>query len=138
AERPTVHAWISRLAIRSATPEGSMDELSGGNQQKVVLARCLLAEPLVLILDEPTQGVDVGAIADIHERVRAISINASVVVCSSDSYELVSLCDEVLVLQRGQIVGHLVDDDVNEAELDRLQLMSARIERAATVEGSSQ
>lgn len=111
-----------------------MDTLSGGNQQKVILARCLHVAPKALILDEPTQGVDVGAVMDIHARIRAIAAETSVVVCSSDSLELESLCDEVIVLQRGRVVGRLVGDDITEANLDRLQLATLT---TATGPGSS-
>ncbi len=122
SERPGVRKWISQLGIRSATPEGSIDTLSGGNQQKVILARCLLVKPRVLILDEPTQGVDVGAVLDIHSRIREIAADSAVLVCSSDSLELESLCSEVVVLQRGRVVGRLVGAEITEENLDRLQL----------------
>lgn len=134
SEAADVRRWISQLEIRSATPEGGMDTLSGGNQQKVILARCLHVAPKALILDEPTQGVDVGAVMDIHARIRAIAAETSVVVCSSDSLELESLCDEVIVLQRGRVVGRLVGDDITEANLDRLQLATLT---TATGPGSS-
>ena len=123
-EAGIVRNWISKLSIRSATPEGAISTLSGGNQQKVVLARCLNVKPRALILDEPTQGVDVGAVAEIHERIREISHHAAVVVCSSDSYELTSLCTEVIVLQRGHVVGHLHGDDITETNLHHLQLVT--------------
>ncbi len=122
SERPDVRRWIKQLGIRSATPEGGMDTLSGGNQQKVILARCMHARPRILVLDEPTQGVDVGAIMDIHARIREIATESAVLVCSSDSLELASLCDEVVVLQRGQVVDRLVGDQITEENLDRLQL----------------
>jgi len=121
-EKAEVTAWISSLTIRGATTEGSMSTLSGGNQQKVILARSLNVKPKVFVLDEPTQGVDVGAVADIHSRIREVSHESSVVVCSSDSYELTALCTEVLVLQRGLVVGHLRGTDVTESNLDHLQL----------------
>ena len=71
SERPAVSHWINELKIRSARPERRMDTLSGGNQQKVILARCLHVKSRVMVLDEPTQGVDIGAVAEIHARVRA-------------------------------------------------------------------
>lgn len=122
SERPAVNHWISELKIRSARPERRMDTLSGGNQQKVILARCLHVKSRVLVLDEPTQGVDIGAVAEIHARIRELAAETSVLICSSDSLELASLCDEVIVLQRGRVVGHLVGDEVTEHNLDRLQL----------------
>ena len=122
SERTQVWRWIKQLGIKSATPEGGIDTLSGGNQQKVVLARCMALAPRVLILDEPTQGVDVGAVFDIHARIREIAAESAVLVCSSDSLELASLCDEVIVLQRGYVVGRLVGSEITEDNLDRMQL----------------
>jgi ribose transport system ATP-binding protein len=127
-ERAAVRDWISRLAIRGASAEGSVNTLSGGNQQKVLLARCLNVKPRLIILDEPTQGVDVGVVAEIHALIRELARVSTVVVCSSDSLELASLCSDVLVLQRGRIVGHLVGDDVTESKLDHLQLSQSRLD----------
>jgi ribose transport system ATP-binding protein len=122
AERAQVDGWIEKLAIRGATADGSINTLSGGNQQKVILARCLSVKPKLLVLDEPTQGVDIGAKAEIHSLVREASSASAVVVCSSDNYELASLCTEVLVLHRGRLVGHLFGEAITEQNLDRMQL----------------
>jgi ribose transport system ATP-binding protein len=124
-ERRTVADWLQRLEIRGATVDGDIMVLSGGNQQKAVLARCLMVQPKALVLDEPTQGVDVGAAAQIHAIVKDVSRTSSVVVCSSDNYELAELCTEVIVLRRGRVVGHLKGDEVSESTLDRLELAGA-------------
>ena len=96
--------WVGELDVRPAEPEKLVTELSGGNQQKVVMARWLRVEPRVLVLDEPTQGVDVGSKADIHRLVDAAAASgAAVVVCSTDTDELARLATEVVVLRRGRV-----------------------------------
>jgi ABC-type sugar transport system ATPase subunit len=95
-----------------------MDLFSGGNQQKVVLAKWLRNEPSVLLLDEPTQGVDVGAKASIYELVaRAADQGAGVVISSSDTKELALLCDRVIVMRDGRVVAELSRDELTEARM---------------------
>ncbi|HTQ91900.1 MAG TPA: sugar ABC transporter ATP-binding protein [Streptosporangiaceae bacterium] len=117
AERSDVAKWLERLDVRPREPEFTMADLSGGNQQKVVLARWLRLEPKVLVLDEPTQGVDVGAKSDIHKLVdEAAAQGTAVLVASTDHEELVRLCHRVLVFRRGRIAdeifGGRMDHDV--------------------------
>jgi ABC-type sugar transport system ATPase subunit len=96
--------------------------LSGGNQQKVVIARWLLDKPKVLILDEPSRGVDVGARAEVHRVIRDLAATGTaVLVISSDNEELVALCDRVVVLAEGQVSGELVGEQITE---DRLVSLS--------------
>ena len=103
-----------------------MLELSGGNQQKVVLARCLRSRPAVLLLDEPTQGVDVGARAAINKRIRqAADDGVAVLVCTSDEDELAELCDRVIVLFRGQITAELSGDSMTPRNLSHASLGEA-------------
>lgn len=103
-----VSAWLGRLGVRPSRPEFAMNALSGGNQQKVVLARWLRQEPPVLVLDEPTQGVDVGAKTDIHGLIdTAAHRDTAVLVLSTDHEELARLCHRVLVLRSGRIVEEL-------------------------------
>ncbi|HZJ64649.1 MAG TPA: ATP-binding cassette domain-containing protein [Kofleriaceae bacterium] len=95
-----------------------MSSLSGGNQQKVVIARTLLSEPRLVIADEPTQGVDVGARAEIYRILREVSAaGIPVIVSSSDAKELEGLCDEVVVMSRGKRIETLTGDDVNEERM---------------------
>ncbi len=97
--------------------------LSGGNQQKVVLAKWLLAEPQVLILDEPTRGIDVGAKSEIYQLVRELADRgAGVLIVSSDLEELVGLCDRILVMNRGRITGEFGHD-----EFDRERILNAAL-----------
>jgi len=113
--------WIRRpeedRAVRSLTREFRLSApslaapvrtLSGGNQQKVYLARCLLPEPRVLLLDEPTRGIDVGAKADIYELMRAwVVAGIAILLITSEMDELLTLCDRILVMRSGRIVAEL-------------------------------
>ncbi|HEY3737510.1 MAG TPA: sugar ABC transporter ATP-binding protein [Jatrophihabitans sp.] len=106
AERSDTHAAIERYQVKVAGPEAYFATMSGGNQQKVVLARWLELAPRLLLLDEPTQGVDVGARAAIHQLVRqAAASGAAVLLVSSDPQELVDACDRVLGMHDGRITG---------------------------------
>ena len=87
--------------------------LSGGNQQKLVLAKWLEAEPSTLLLDDPTRGVDVGAKAEMHELIRMAGAGAAVLLCSTDLDELVAVCDRVLVFRRGRIAAELARSDLD-------------------------
>lgn len=107
-EKSDVARWLSKLGVHAFGSEQVMATLSGGNQQKIVLARWLRRNPRVLVLDEPTQGVDVGAKAEIHALVdQAASAGTAVLVTSTDNDELARLCDRVLVLVNGRIVQEL-------------------------------
>jgi len=107
-ERKVVQSTIERFDIRPADPSRLIRTLSGGNQQKVVLAKWLARSPRLLILDEPVQGIDVGAKADIFTRLRATADDGTaVLVIDSDFENLAELCDRVLVLRQGRIVGEL-------------------------------
>ncbi len=101
--------------------------LSGGNQQKVILARWLLAEPAVLILDEPTRGIDVGARAEIYRLINeAAARGAGVLVISSELEELIGLCDRILVLERGEVRDELARPEFDRERILRAALPSSR------------
>jgi ribose transport system ATP-binding protein len=124
-ERDAVSASLSELDVKTASPESTVSSLSGGNQQKVVMARALLSEPLILIADEPTQGVDVGARAEIYRILREISASGiPVVVNSSDAMELEGLCDRVIVMSRGHVVDTLEGEALTEANMIRAAVSS--------------
>jgi ribose transport system ATP-binding protein len=108
AERRDGLEAMRRFGIGAAGVDAPFESLSGGNQQKAILARWLRHDPAVVLLDEPTQGVDVAARAEVHELVRAaIRAGAAAVIASSDFAELAALSDRVLVLVRGRAVGEL-------------------------------
>jgi ABC-type sugar transport system ATPase subunit len=104
-ERRAVEAQFAALRVR-ATPESPTAALSGGNQQKLVLAKWLAADCDVLLLDEPTRGVDVGAKAEIHAWIdRLASQGSAVLLISSELPELLALSSRVLVLRAGRVAG---------------------------------
>lgn len=110
-----VHETLSSLSIKAPSLEAPVSALSGGNQQKVVMARALLSNPVIILADEPTQGVDVGARSELYEILRNASAEGiPVVVASSDAKELEGLCDTVYVLSRGQVVKTLQDGENRE------------------------
>jgi ribose transport system ATP-binding protein len=118
-ERSRVRAWVDKLGIRmSGDIEQEVRFLSGGNQQKVMLARWLEANTKILILDEPTWGVDVGARADIYSWLRQLKEQGlAILVVSSDMQEVMGLSDRILVMSRGRITGEFAGDTVTQAQL---------------------
>ena len=108
AEWQLVRDYFKRLGVRTNNPDAPVAGLSGGNQQKVVLARWLAANTRVLILDEPTRGVDVGAKAEIHALINELAAQGTaVVLISSELPELLSLSTRILVLREGRLVGEV-------------------------------
>ena len=102
--------------------------LSGGNQQKVVLAKWLLAEPKVLILDEPTRGIDVGARFEIYQLIRQLADRgAGILVISSEIEELIGISDRILIMRRGDIVGEFGRD-----QFDREAILAAALNTKST------
>jgi ABC-type sugar transport system ATPase subunit len=98
-----------------------MKALSGGNQQKALLARWVLAEPRVAIFDEPTRGVDIGAKESIYEIIESLTAEGlATVVISSELEELVRLCDRVYAVYEGRIVGELAGADITQEALGHL------------------
>jgi ribose transport system ATP-binding protein len=126
AEREFARTAVAELGVRTPGTESPVESLSGGNQQKVLMAGVLRRDPRVLLVDEPTQGVDVGAKSEIYALLRdhARERGTSVVVVSSDGIELAGLCDRVLVFSRGQVVRELTGDDVTEARITEAMLTS--------------
>ena len=117
-ELAQVKSTFASLAVKAPGLEAPILSLSGGNQQKVVMSRALLSEPGFIIADEPTQGVDVGARAEIYRILRDVSASGTpVIVNSSDAAELEGLCDKVIVLSRGHVVETLAGEDVTEERI---------------------
>jgi ABC-type sugar transport system ATPase subunit len=116
--RTDVAEWVDHLDVQPPLLDRRMEKFSGGNQQKAVLARWLRTEPKVLLLDEPTQGVDIGAKASIYARVAEAAANGmAILVASSDADELAHLCDRVLVMRAGTVSTELAGDALTEERL---------------------
>jgi ribose transport system ATP-binding protein len=133
-EVKAVHDTLTSLSIKAPGLEAPVSALSGGNQQKVVMARALLSNPVMILADEPTQGVDVGARSELYEILRQASADGiPVVVASSDAKELEGLCDTVYVLSRGQVVKTLRDGENREEAMIEAAVTSTtkviRVER---------
>ncbi|HEV7498841.1 MAG TPA: sugar ABC transporter ATP-binding protein, partial [Vicinamibacteria bacterium] len=120
-ERALVSTEFAKLRVRTPDIDYPVAGLSGGNQQKIVLARWLAARCRILILDEPTRGVDVGAKAEIHALVDRLAVDGSaVLLISSEMPELLALCTRIVVLRAGRVVGELARAEATEAALAHL------------------
>ncbi|HEV2893812.1 MAG TPA: ATP-binding cassette domain-containing protein, partial [Actinomycetota bacterium] len=123
-----VTTFIGRLRIKTSSPGQPVAELSGGNQQKVLLARMLCLDPMVLILDEPTRGIDDGAKAEVQSLIDDLAGKGlGVLLISSELEEVVEGSDAVVVLKDGAVVGALHGDDIGE---DRIMELIAQAGRA--------
>ena len=108
---PSREEFIEKLQIKTASKETPIKSLSGGNQQKVILARWLLTHPQYLILDEPTRGIDVGTKLEIQKLVLKLAEEGvSVTFISSEIEEMLSVCQRLIVMRDRKIVGELKDD----------------------------
>jgi ribose transport system ATP-binding protein len=113
-----VDTFMKRLRIKASSPDQRVGDLSGGNQQKVLLARLLCTEPKVLLLDEPTRGIDVGAKAEVQGLVDELAADGlGVVLISSEFDEVIEGSDSIVVLREGRVVTELHGADVNETAL---------------------
>lgn len=113
-------SWVEKLEIATQNPTNAAGTLSGGNQQKVVLAKWLSDNPKILILNGPTVGVDIGAKYDIHKLLKQLSMQGmSIIVVSDDTAEVVSLCDRAIVMQGGKMTGALEKEDLNTVNLNK-------------------
>jgi len=130
-ERRSIAERFSALRVKAPSAEVDITSLSGGNQQKVVLSRVLLAGTRVILADEPTQGVDVGAREDIYDILRqAAKEGLAVIVLSSSAAELEQLCDRVVVFSRGQVVAELFDDELTEHSITQAALTASKSKAA--------
>jgi ribose transport system ATP-binding protein len=119
--------WIRRLSIKTSGTEAPIGSLSGGNQQKVMFAKALRLKPKLLLLDEPTQGIDIGAKEQIHRLVdEAASEDVATLVASTDTDELVRLCHRVVVLTDGRVRTTIVGSDIATERIEHVQLESTR------------
>ena len=118
AELLAVHQQISQLALKTASPALPITALSGGNQQKAVLAKMLLTEPQVLILDEPTRGVDVGAKFEIYRLILQLAAQGvAIIMVSSELPEVLGISDRVLVMGEGRLRGDFINQDLTQEQL---------------------
>ncbi|MCQ2482811.1 MAG: sugar ABC transporter ATP-binding protein [Clostridia bacterium] len=110
--------YIKLLDIKTASPETPIKSLSGGNQQKCILARWLLTHPNYLILDEPTRGIDVGTKVDIQKLVlKLASEGMSITFISSEQDEMIRTCSRLIVMRDGRVVGELTGDDISQSKI---------------------
>ena len=109
---------MDQLSIRTAGTEAAITSLSGGNQQKCIIARWLRTQPRVLLLDDPTRGIDVGAKAELYTIIDQLCrTGMSIIVTSSELPELITLCDRILVLCEGRVTGELARGEFTEQRI---------------------
>lgn len=113
-----VKRWIESLSIRPPYPKMLIDQFSGGNQQKTILAKWLAYEPTVLIVDEPTNGIDVGAKSEIHQLLRELADQGiGIIMISSELPEVLGVCDRILVMRRGRIAAEFSKDTATQEKI---------------------
>lgn len=123
-ERETMGQYVDRLRVQTPSLDQEAGKLSGGNQQKVVLARWLAVRPKVLILDEPTRGIDVGAKAEIYQLIDELANEGlGIILISSEMPEILGLADRVYVMQNGRITGELSREEATEASVLELAMV---------------
>ncbi|WP_407565647.1 sugar ABC transporter ATP-binding protein [Streptomyces sp. 184] len=129
-ERAAVAGQIEALKVKTPGMETAVEHLSGGNQQKVVLAKCLLTRPSVLLMDEPTRGIDVGAKAEIHRLMDELAAQGTAILAvSSELPELIGMCDRVLVLCEGRLTGEFHRDPARGPQADQEAILTAAMAR---------
>ena len=122
-ERAVAEEYVARLRVKTTTIDAPVESLSGGNQQKVALARWLAADPKVLILDEPTQGVDIGAKSEIHKLMGELAGRGmAIVMISSELPEILGMSDRIAVMHAGSIVGVVNREDATQELLLEMAL----------------
>jgi ribose transport system ATP-binding protein len=117
-EAHAVRDYVRDLRIKCASPDQPAGDLSGGNQQKVVAAKCLLTQPKVLLLEEPTRGVDVGARIEIYDLINDVTAQGrAVILVSTDVSEVLGISDRVLAMRDGKVAGEWKRGEVTEEAL---------------------
>jgi ABC-type sugar transport system ATPase subunit len=125
-ESDLIRKQMEELMVRASGPKVAAATLSGGNQQKLVLGKWLAAQPAVLILDEPTRGIDVGAKSQVHHLIRDLALRGvAVLVISSELPELLAISDRILVLRQGKLVGELDGRTATQEQVMALALPDA-------------
>ncbi|HEY2779374.1 MAG TPA: sugar ABC transporter ATP-binding protein [Steroidobacteraceae bacterium] len=132
-ERRLIDKYQTALRIKMPNPSTAIGTLSGGNQQKVLLARCMALEPKVLIVDEPTRGIDIGAKAEVHQLlVDMAQSGIALIVISSEMPEVLALCDRIIVFREGRISGTLDSAEATEHKLMQLMAISTTADAPRT------
>lgn len=132
AEDAALTQAISDFDIRAPHRAVDVGNLSGGNQQKLLLAKTMLANPDIVIIDEPTRGIDIGTKQQIYEFIHALSAQGkSIIVISSEMQEVIGLADRVIVMRTGAVAGELTGDDINEDRIVRLAMGLSGLKGAA-------
>jgi len=127
AERAMVEEYRKKLNIRMASPEQLIASLSGGNQQKVTLARWLALRPKVLIVDEPTRGIDIGAKVEVHNLLfEMASSGISVIAISSELPEVLAISDRIVTMREGRVTGEIKGEDASEEILLSMMTLSGK------------
>lgn len=120
-ERDNSKDYINMLKIKTYGYDQEVQDLSGGNQQKVVIAKCLLTKPDILILDEPTRGIDIGSKAEIYKIISDLANNGvSIIMISSDLTELLNMSDRIIIMREGHITGELSREEASEESVMKL------------------
>jgi len=128
SERQSAEGWVRKLGIRVGDLSEPVSSLSGGNQQKVAVAKWLETQPEVLILDEPTRGIDIGAKREMYALIHDLAAQGmACLVISSEMPELIGLCHRVLVLREGRVMGELAAEEITE---EAIMLLAAAVEEA--------
>ena len=121
AENECVNKYAEQLHIKMANKRLPASSLSGGNQQKVVIAKCLATEPEILILDEPTRGIDVGSKAEIYQIINDLAKKGvAVIIVSSELPELLNISDRIIVMREGFVTGEIRANEANEESVMKL------------------
>jgi len=117
-ERINSNKLIEKINIKVSNIEQKMNSLSGGNQQKVLFAKWLNINPRIIIMDEPTRGIDVGAKAEMHRMIRELAESGiGVIIISSELPEIIGMCDRVIVMHEGKITGEVSNDNITEKNI---------------------
>ncbi|HBX13003.1 MAG TPA: D-xylose ABC transporter ATP-binding protein, partial [Leclercia adecarboxylata] len=127
AEQHCILQSLQRLKVKTSSPDLAIGRLSGGNQQKAILARCLLLNPRILILDEPTRGIDIGAKYEIYKLInQLVQQGIAVIVISSELPEVLGLSDRVLVMHEGKLKANLNNQNLTQEQVMEAALRSER------------
>ena len=124
SENRLVDEYKRMLSIRMASPDQAVGNLSGGNQQKIVLARWLALRPKILIVDEPTRGIDIGSKVEVHNLlIEMAKSGIAVIVISSELPEILAVCDRIVTMREGRVTGELPAAEATQEKLMALMTL---------------